>query len=147
MLVARAGPRDWWVTPGFYQADNVTFESGLREFAKTYQLALDPPSLRGVFSLLRVSGPDTTSHLRLVYTTRTAEALPAVPPPGVNELRWVPVDSAYALISLPHITSQLRQIHEHPNDVWGGTLLQNLNDPETADTSTDVAFVSLGSCR
>ena len=123
LLVIKIENTDFWVTPGLYQDKFQSVRQGLDSIANSYGLEVSKPNLKGVFLLKRDLGGKLSASLRNVYTTEyKSGSLKA--PPGIDEMKWLPINEALQTITFPHINEMIKPISENPDEVWGGTLLQ-----------------------
>ncbi len=123
LMVVKVANADVWVTPGFYQTQDVTIQSGLNDLGASYGIEIGPPKLRGVFLLKREINEAYATSLRNVYSARIKSGA-VRKPTGIEEIRWVSIEEAAELITFPHITAMVKGILDHPNGVLGGTLRQ-----------------------
>jgi hypothetical protein len=106
-----------WVTPGWYQDNKTTIQTGLNEVAASYGISITPPVLRGVFT---VSGPqEQAMSTRLIYVTQFKSGT-VILPETIQEVRWLKPQQAESVLTFPHISSQIKQIMQYPNTLWGG---------------------------
>lgn len=114
-----------WVTPGFYQ-DNAQFiKEGLHAIAATYGMEIADPELKGMFSMRRAKGDGTEMLIRNIYhcNYKSGEIhFPENQSFEIGEIKWLPIQEAIALISFESIGMFMKQTHEHPDKVWGGSI-------------------------
>ncbi len=148
LLVAKVGERNFLVTPGFYQDNLTTFSEGLDKLAAEYNLPLNNPELKGVFSLRRKTDKENSVSVRLVYRVDVdLQGQQLTTPAGVKELRWVNFEEVSRSGMMPHIVAMIKQVNSDPNVIWGGTLLQTTNSDGTPRVQVEGEFYRLGDCR
>ena len=126
LMVVKIKNTDFWVTPGLYQNQSQWVKEGLDSLAATYGISITPIVLKGLFMLK--SAKDQSLSLRNVFTTnKMGESVKK--PDNIDEIRWLSVVEATKLISFPHINRMIVQITEHPEGVWGGSLLRYKEGP------------------
>lgn len=118
LLVVKIQGRDLWVTPGWYQDNQLTIQQGLEALTKSYGLTTGTPKLRGLFTLQM--GDDQNISTRLIYSVVSLGG-DILCPEGIDEVRWLEVSDALEVLTLPHIKYQLEQIVTYPTTVWGGS--------------------------
>lgn len=123
VLVVKISNTDFWVTPGLYQTKEQTLKQGLDSISATYGITTKAPELKGVFILKRDLNGKTSSSMRNIFYTKVAQEEPKLPD-GIEEVKWLPLEEALKQITFPHITAMVEQVVSHPENVWGGTLLQ-----------------------
>ena len=123
ILVVKIKNTDFWVTPGLYQNSEQTIKQGLNSLSETYGIETKPPKLKGMFVLKREINGKTTTSLRNVYMVKLISG-ELKKPKGIEEMKWLSAQNAIKLITFPHINVMVEQIANHPNQVWGGTLMQ-----------------------
>lgn len=141
LLVVKIKDSDFWVTPGVYQTKVQTIKASLDSISATYGIKTEAPVLNGMFLLKRDLNGKTSASLRNTYTAKVESADLTIPE-GIEEVRWLPVGEAMALISFPHINAIIAQVMSHPGQVWGGTLLQ-YKVGEKMETKISEAFYLL----
>lgn len=118
LMLVRIKDSDRWVTPGWYQDEQLTIKQGLEQLAGSYGVKISSPVLRGVFTLK--DGQSRVISTRLIYSTKITSGTPEAPP-IIGEIKWLPVQEAAKIVTYSHISTQFMQITKYPNIVWGGT--------------------------
>lgn len=121
LLVVKIKNTDFWVTPGLYAANNDSINNRLHHLAAEYGMTLTQPQLRGQFILKNKKTDE--SLIRYFYTAHINKYQPKIP--GVIDLiKWLPVTEAMDLITFPHIKLLSKQVIDHPDSLWSGTVLR-----------------------
>lgn len=118
LLVVKIKDRELWVTPGWYQDNNLTVKEGLEKLAGSYGLTISDLKLSGVFTLRM--GKEQSPSTRLIYLANT-QGQGDILPEGIDKIAWQPLTEALQTINLAHIRYQVKQIIANPQTVWGGT--------------------------
>ena len=119
LLVVRVHNSENWLTPGFYQSDEVSIRKGLIYTASLYGISISEPKLHGVFILKRETNNKLSYRNMFMATTKdVVSKMPEI----VAEAKWMAVDRATRLTSFPHIDTLIKQVALHPDTVWGGSL-------------------------
>ena len=124
LLVVKVKGSGVWLTPGFYQSDEISIRKGLIYTASLYGISISKPKLHGIFILKR--GNNKLSY-RNIFSATTKDIVSKMPD-IVTEARWVAVDKTTQLTSFPHIDKLIKQVTLRPNTVWGGSILSYRKD-------------------
>lgn len=141
LLVVKIENTDLWVTPGLYLTKEQTIKEGLDSIASTYGLVLKEHKLKGTFILKRQVNGENSTSLRNVFTARIKSGS-TKKPEGIEEVKWLSGSEALEIISFPHINAMIKQIVSHPDEIWGGTLLQ-YKENDTWNTKIVEQFYTL----
>ena len=114
---------DFWVTPGVYQNNLQSTNQVLDSVANTYGITISYIELKGVFILKRELNEKSSTSIRNVFVAKMSNGEIAIPK-GIEEIKWVSLNEALALITFPHINIMIEKVVNNPEFVWGGTLLQ-----------------------
>lgn len=123
LMVVNIENTDFWVTPGLYQTKKQHIKTGLDSIASTYGIELKNLKLHGTFLLQRELYEKHSTSLRIVYSANIKVGKIELPY-GIAEVKWLSKNKAMELISFPHINMIIEKIMTHPDEIWGGTLLQ-----------------------
>ena len=125
VMIVKIKNAEVWVTPGFYQ-DSVQFiKEGLHGIASTYGMKISNPELKGTFSMRREIGESKEMLIRNIYTCRYLSGklhFPENQPFEISEIKWLPMKEALSTISFESIRIFIKQTHDYPNVVWGGSI-------------------------
>lgn len=120
VMVVKIKNSERWVTPGWYQDNNLTIKDGLDQLALSYGIKITTPTLRGVFTLKTEQNNELST--RLVYSTKMKSG-EIKAPEMIEEIRWLSATQAVKLITFPHINAQIEQLTKFPDTLWGGSQL------------------------
>ena len=124
MLVKFKGT-DIWVTPGFYQ-DSIQFiKEGLHTIASTYGMKISSPKLKGTFSLRRENGDTQKMLIRNIYHSNYLSGkihFPKNQSFEIGDIKWMPLKEALEKIPFESVQLFIKQTHNYPNIVWGGSI-------------------------
>lgn len=67
---------------------------------------------------------------RYFYTAAAAHNLgdETLVPNNTEKLAWLPLPEAMEIITFPHIKVMMKQVMDHSNQLWGGTVLRYQKD-------------------
>jgi hypothetical protein len=125
LLVVKIKDTDFWVTPGLYGLTDQLTEQNLFNLATEYNLRITKPDLRGVFVL---KNNQTKAVLPRYFYTANVVAGEIKIPDNIEEIKWLQIDKAMQVITFPHINILVKQIIEHPETIWAGTILRYQQD-------------------
>lgn len=129
IMVVKIKNRNFWVTPGWYQDNSTKFNEGMKANAAEYGLSISPVELRGLFTL-RDEKDDSVST-RNIFVAHT-QGKHSKMPSYIDEIRWLSIKEAIALMTFPQISFALENIFENPNQVIGASLqLKKIEGVET----------------
>lgn len=119
MLVVKIKNKDIWVTPGLYQNTTQSPKQGMDSIAKTYGLKIVDIKLRGIFGLKKPSENYYSTRNIFVMTTNASNTkLPKI----LDDAKWVSIDEAIKLITIPHITIFIKDVFKFPKKLRSGTV-------------------------
>jgi hypothetical protein len=140
-MVVKIENSDFWVTPGFYQKNELSIKNGLDSIASLYGIEIEALKLNGLFLLQIDVNNEKSTSLRNVYTSKLKKRSFKMPK-GISEIKWLSIDKVLKQISFPHISAIIEIIMTHPNEVWSGTLRQ-FKEKDIWKTSIIEEFYSL----
>lgn len=125
LMVVKIKNTDFWVTPGLYSKNINDTDNELYKLAAEYGLTVSKPDLRGSFVLKNnTSDAIYNRHFFNVKVTGGDIQLPA----NIEEIKWLPINTAMQVITFPHINMLLKQIVDYPTKIWSGTVLRYKED-------------------
>jgi hypothetical protein len=125
IMVVKLKDTDIWVTPGFYQDSTRFIKAGLHDIAATYGMTISDPELKGIFSMRREVGESTEMLMRNIYSCKHLSGEVRFPENQsftIGEIKWLPLQEALPLIPFESVRLFIKQIHDNPNAVWGGSI-------------------------
>jgi len=129
LMVVKIENADFWVTPGLYQNKHQTIRQGLDSITSSYGLTIDSLALKGHFILKRQINKEQSTSLRNVYVAKVKEVQHKTPQ-GIEKIEWLTHKEAIERITFPHIVAMFQQVHQYPDHIWGGSLLQYREDDQ-----------------
>lgn len=121
LMVVKIKNTNFWVTPGLYNENNKLTHDNLYQLAADYGFKVTKPSLKGIFTLKNKKTKAESS--RHFYNVKVSDG-EQITPDNIEEIKWLPLTEAMQLITFPHINILLKQITQHPENIWGGTILR-----------------------
>jgi hypothetical protein len=125
IMLVKIKDTDVWVTPGFYQ-DSIQFiKEGLHDIASTYGMKISNPELKGTFSMRREIGETKEMLIRNIYSSNYLSGeihFPENQSFEIGEIKWLPIKETLSLIPFESVRMFIKQTHEYPNFVWGGSI-------------------------
>lgn len=122
IMLVRFKDSNIWVTPGFYQDNKQYIQKGLHDIATTYGITVSNPELKGVFSMKSENGEHIEMRIRNIYRCNYLHGKIKVPK-NLGEVKWLPIKEALKTITYKSINLFLKQTHNYPNVVWGGSII------------------------
>ncbi|MET1255914.1 hypothetical protein [Aliikangiella maris] len=121
LMVVKIKDTDFWITPSWYQDNTQLINEGMQHLAAEYGLTISQPVLREIFTVKNQH--DNSLSLRHFFSVNSDGKL-VKKPEIIEEVRWLAVKDAVKLITFPYINILINQVVDHPDIVWGGSILR-----------------------
>jgi hypothetical protein len=137
LMVVKIKNTDFWVTPGLYNKYGELAIKELHQQAAEYGLTITPPELRGVFTL-NIKNTNKQS-IRYFYRATVKKGEVKLPE-TIEQIKWLSIDEAMQLITFPHIKILIKQIMNHPDGIWAGSIMRYQEDGKLKAKMTEDFF-------